>query len=129
MRSPLPFKKHILSVKPYEPGKPMKEVERELGLRNVVKLASNENPLGPSKKAVAALKKAAAEMHLYPESSCFYLVQKLAGLLKISERQIVIGNGSNEIIELLFRGFLSEGGEVLSSETSFLVYPILTQVS
>ncbi len=106
----------------------MKEVERELGLKRIVKLASNENPLGPSKKAIAALKKAAAEAHLYPESSSFYLVQKLSAQLKISERQIIIGNGSNEIIELLFRGFLSEGGEVLSSETSFLVYPILTQV-
>lgn len=126
--SQIPFKKHILVVRPYEPGKPMKEVERELGLRKIVKLASNENPLGPSRKAVAAIKRAAKEAHLYPESSCFYLVQKLSENLGVPAHEIIIGNGSNEIIELLFRGFLSEGDEVLSSETSFLVYPILTQV-
>lgn len=122
------FKKHITSVHPYEPGKPMKELAREMGLKRIVKLASNENPLGPSKKALAAMKKAIADVYLYPESSCHDLVQKLKSKIGMSERQIIIGNGSNEIIELLFRGFLNEGDEVLSSETSFLVYPILTQV-
>ena len=122
------FKKYIQSVKPYEPGKPIKELERELGRRRITKLASNENPLGPSGKALRAMRRALREAHLYPESSCFYLVKRLSEELSVGENQILIGNGSNEIIELLARGFLSEGDEVISSECSFLVYPILTQV-
>ena len=74
------FKSHIQSVHPYEPGKPMKELERELGLKKIVKLASNENPLGSSPKAVQAMRKAILESHLYPESSCHYLVEKLSKL-------------------------------------------------
>ena len=122
------FKDYIQSVKPYEPGKPIKELEREMGLRRVVKLASNENPLGPSGKAMRAARKAIREMHLYPESKCFYLTQRLAEEFSISTDQILIGNGSNEIIELLARGFLSPGDQVISSEGTFLVYPILSQV-
>ena len=122
------FKACIQAVKPYEPGKPIKELEREMGLRRIVKLASNENPLGPSRKAVRAMRRALREAHLYPESSCYALVKRLSQELKVGENQIVIGNGSNEIIELLARGFVSEGDEVISSECSFLVYPILTQV-
>ena len=122
------FKDWIASVHPYEPGKPIKEVERELGLRRVIKLASNENPLGPSRKALRAMRHALADVHLYPESSCHYLIQKLSQQLDFPTNQIIIGNGSNEIIELLARGFLNEGDEVISSETSFLVYPILSQV-
>ena len=122
------FKAYINSVKPYEPGKPIKELERELGLRNVIKLASKENPLGASGKAVRAMRRALSEVHLYPESKCFYLVKRLAQELKVDENQIVVGNGSNEIIELVARGFISEGDEVVSSEATFLVYPILTQV-
>ncbi|MBI3306488.1 MAG: aminotransferase class I/II-fold pyridoxal phosphate-dependent enzyme, partial [Candidatus Omnitrophica bacterium] len=121
------FKEHIRAIHPYEPGKPIKEVERELGLRHVIKLASNENALGPSRKAIRAMRRAVREVHLYPEGSCFYLVKRLSEELGVSEKQIIIGNGSNEIIELLGRGFLTEGDEVISSETSFLVYPILTQ--
>ncbi len=122
------FKEHIRTLKPYEPGKPIKELEREMGLRRVIKLASNENPLGPSRKALHAMRRAIREVHLYPESTCFYLVKRIAQELGVQENQILVGNGSNEIIELLARGFLSEGDEVLSSETSFLVYPILAQV-
>lgn len=122
------FKDCIASVRPYEPGKPIKEVERELGLRRIVKLASNENPLGPSRKALRAMRHALAEVHLYPESSAHYLVKRLSEHLDVPAKQLIIGNGSNEIIELLARGFLNEGDEVISSETSFLVYPILTQV-
>ncbi len=106
----------------------MKELEREMGHSHVTKLASNENPLGPSRKAIRAVRRALREVHLYPESTCYYLVKRLAEELGVAENQILVGNGSNEIIELLARGFLSEGDEVLSSETSFLVYPILSQV-
>lgn len=121
------FKKNIDTIKPYQPGKPIKEVERELGLRRVIKLASNENPLGPSRKALRAMRKAIRDVHLYPEGSCHYLIQKLSEELGLPTSQIIAGNGSNEIIELLARGFISDGDEVISSETSFLVYPILTQ--
>ena len=123
------FKSFIRAVRPYQPGKPIKELEREMGLRNVIKLASNENPLGPSRKAMRAMRWALSDCHLYPESGCHYLVARLSQELGIPANQIVIGNGSNEILELLCRGFLSEGDQVISSETSFLVYPILTQVS
>lgn len=122
------FKKHIQSIHPYEPGKPIKELEREMGLRGIIKLASNENPLGPSRKAVRAIRRELSDLHLYPEGSSHYLIEKLSQDLGISKNQIIAGNGSNEIIELLARGFLSEGDEVISSDCSFLVYPILTQV-
>ena len=122
------FKEHIQSIHPYEPGKPIKELEREIGLRHIIKLASNENPLGPSRRALRAIRRAIGELHLYPEGSCHYLIEKLSEELGVGKNQIIAGNGSNEIIELLARGFLSEGDEVISSECSFLVYPILTQV-
>jgi len=124
----IPFKKHIQDIKPYEPGKPIKELQREYGIRHVIKLASNENPLGPSGKAIRAMRKAIREVHLYPEASCYYLLTRLAKELDIDPEHLIFGNGSNEIIELLARGFLSEGDEVISSEMAFLVYPILSQV-
>ncbi|HPW77118.1 MAG: Histidinol-phosphate aminotransferase 2 [Candidatus Omnitrophica bacterium ADurb.Bin292] len=125
----IPFKKHIQDIRPYEPGKPIRELQREYGIRNVTKLASNENPLGrPSTKAMRAMRKAIREVHLYPEGSCHYIAERLSRELDLPTDQIIFGNGSNEIIELVGRGFLSEGDEVISSEMSFLVYPILTQV-
>ena len=124
----IPFKKHIQDIKPYEPGKPIKELQREYGIRSVIKLASNENPLGPSGKAISAMRKAIREVHLYPEGSCYYLLTRLSKELDIDPAHLIFGNGSNEIIELLARGFLSEGDEIISSEMTFLVYPILSQV-
>jgi len=124
----IPFKKHIQDIKPYEPGKPIKELQREYGIRNVTKLASNENPLGASGKAMRAMRKAIREVHLYPEGNSYYLLTRLSKELDIGPEHLIFGNGSNEIIELLARGFLSEGDEVISSEMTFLVYPILSQV-
>lgn len=124
----LPFKPSIETVHPYQPGKPISEVQRELGLKRVIKLASNENALGPSPRALKALRSALSDLHLYPDGGSFYLVQALAKKLRVPANTLVLGNGSNEIIELLARGFISEGDEVLSSEGTFLVYPILTQV-
>lgn len=121
------YKDYIESIRPYEPGKPIREVERELGLHHIVKLASNENPLGASRKALRAMRKAIREIHLYPEGSCFYLIKRLAQELQVKENQLMIGNGSNEILELLARGFLSPGDQVISSEASFLVYPLLAK--
>ena len=128
MTKKIHFKPAIQVVCPYKPGKPISEVKRELGLARVIKLASNENPLGSSPKALKAMRHALKELHLYPDGGSYYLTGRLAKELGISKQHLVIGNGSNEIIELLARGFLSEGDEVLSSEGTFLVYPILSQV-
>lgn len=117
----------IESLVPYPPGKPIEELERELGISETVKLASNENPLGPSVKAVEAISKAAASVHRYPDGSCFYLKRRLAEHLSVSEDMLIIGNGSNEIIELLVRTFVDDGEEVLMGDPSFAVYPIITQ--
>jgi len=122
------FKDYINSVRPYQPGKPIRELEQEMGLRHIIKLASNENALGPSGRAMHAMRRAIREVHLYPESGCPYLIERLSRELGVSADQLIVGNGSNEIIELLARGFLSPGDEVLSSESTFLVYPILAQV-
>lgn len=128
MRNKL-YKDYVASIRTYEPGKPIKEVERELGLKRVVKMASNENPLGPSRRALRAMRRALREAHLYPESTCFYLKKRLSEEHGIGENQLIIGNGSNEILEFLARAFLSEGDQVISSACSFLVYPIVTQAS
>lgn len=123
----LPFKENIASIRPYEPGKPIKEVERELGISHVIKMASNENALGPSRRALRAMRRALRDAHRYPDGSSYYLRKKLAEELSIGENQLVLANGSNEIIELLARGFLSEDDQVISSACSFLVYPLITK--
>ena len=121
------FKEYIQQIVPYEPGKPIEEVERELGLLHVTKLASNENPLGPSRKALRAMRAALRKVYLYPDGASFELKQRLSKEFGLGADQFVIGNGSNEIIELLARGFLNEGDRVISSDSSFLVYPLITQ--
>jgi histidinol-phosphate aminotransferase len=125
--SSLRFKDYIRTLRPYEPGKPIDEVKRELGLEAVIKMASNENALGPSRRALKAMRSALSSMHLYPEGGCFYLKNKLAQQLNVRPQQLTFGNGSNEIIEFIVKGFLYEGGEIISSEYAFAVYPILTQ--
>ena len=122
------FKDYIQEVVPYEPGRPIEEVEREHGLIHVTKLASNENPLGPSRKALRAMRAALRRVHLYPDGAAYELKQRLAQEFGLPAQQFVVGNGSDEIIELLARGFLSEGDRVISSEASFLVYPIISKV-
>jgi len=117
-------KKSILGIKPYEPGKPIEEVRRELGLTRLIKLASNENPLGPSPAAVRAAEKALGNLNRYPDGNCFYLKRALAGRLRVKQSNIVLGNGSNEIIELLVRAFLNKGEQILTSRPSFLIYDL-----
>jgi histidinol-phosphate aminotransferase len=112
---------------PYPPGKPIEELERELGIQGSIKLASNENPLGPSPKAVAAMQAALAGLHRYPDGSGYYLRNKLAAKFGFPADWFMLGTGSNEIIELLLRTFLGAGEEVLTSKTSFAVYAIITQ--
>jgi len=115
---------HVPGLAVYEPGRPIEEVARELGLRPeaVVKLASNENPLGPSPKAVAAMRRALKTVHLYPDGGGYYLRQALAKHLGVGMDNLALGNGSNEIIELIFHAFVAPGDEVVYSERSFAVY-------
>jgi histidinol-phosphate aminotransferase len=112
---------------PYEPGKPIEEVEREYGIANSVKLASNENPLGPSPKALAAIRAKLDELHLYPDGDCFYLKTGLAKKLGVSPEQLIFGNGSNEIIELAARTFMRAGDEAVMAEQAFVVYQLIVQ--
>jgi histidinol-phosphate aminotransferase len=114
----------------YQPGRPIEEVARELGLEpdGVIKLASNENPLGPSRLAAAAMRKAVARSHLYPDGNAFYLRQKLAAKLEVSPANLVLGNGSNEILELLGHVLLAPGASVVVSQYCFAVYPIVTHL-
>jgi len=118
---------YIRSLIPYEPGKPIEEVEREYGVANSVKLASNENPLGPSPKAVAALRAKLDHLHLYPDGDCFYLKEGLAKKLGIAPDRLIFGNGSNEIIELAARTFLRVGDEAVMAEQAFVVYQLIVQ--
>lgn len=112
---------------PYKPGKPIEELERELGLDRIIKLASNENPLGPGKKALAAIQAILPELALYPDGSGFLLKQALAKKYAVDVDQITLGNGSNEILELVARAFLTPELEVVFSQHAFAVYPIVTQ--
>ena len=118
---------YIRSLIPYEPGKPIEEVEREYGIANSVKLASNENPLGPSPKAVAALRARMEQLHLYPDGDCFYLKQNLARKLGVAPETLIFGNGSNEIIELAARTFLRPGDEAVMAAQAFVVYQLIVQ--
>jgi histidinol-phosphate aminotransferase len=120
---------HILSIPAYVPGKPVEEVERERGIRDSVKLASNENPLGPSPKALAALRRALASVHRYPDSAGHELTRKLAARLRLDPEQIVLGNGSDDIIGMLARSLLRPGDEVILPKPSFQMYEIETRAA
>ncbi len=113
----------IESLVPYPPGKPIEELERELGITGSIKLASNENPIGPSTKALEAISKAASGINRYPDGSAYYLKEKLAEKFSLTPDSFFVGNGSNEVIEQLISCF-AEGGEVVYPEPSFAVYPI-----
>jgi histidinol-phosphate aminotransferase len=119
----------LASLVPYQPGKPVEEVEREYGIRDSIKLASNENPQGPSPRAVEALRGALAGIHRYPDGGGFYLKQKLAAKLGVDAEQIALGNGSNEILELVARSFLRPGEDAVMSEQAFVVYASVVQAA
>ena len=120
---------NIKSISPYVPGKPLEELERELGITGSIKLASNENPLGPSPKAIAAIKKSLDGLNRYPDGSGFYLTQELAKSVDVDLSWIILGNGSNELIELAVRTFVQSGDEVVSADPSFVVYTMITQAA
>ncbi len=115
----------------YQPGRPIEEVARELGLapESIIKVASNENPFGPSPLAIAAMQKAIAGVNLYPDGNAFYLKQKLAGKLGIEPANLVLGNGSNEIIEFVAHALLSPGDDVVVSQFCFAIYPIVAKMA
>ena len=111
----------------YEPGKPIEEVARELGLNpgDIVKLASNENPLGPSPKARAAMIEAIQHAHIYPDGGGYRLRQAIARKFGLEMKNVILGNGSNEIIEFIGHGFLKPGDEVVTAEHAFVVYRLM----
>src|SRR6266545_1656146 len=118
---------HILGIAPYEPGKPIEELERELGITDAIKLASNENPLAPSERVLKAIAEALPHLNRYPDGSGYYLRQALARRHNLSAEHIILGNGSNDLIELLARAFLRAGEEAVIPHPSFVVYPMIVQ--
>jgi histidinol-phosphate aminotransferase len=111
----------------YEPGKPIEETARELGTdpEAITKLASNENPLGPSPKAVEAMHAALENAHLYPDGSGFYLCKAIAAKLDLAPENVILGNGSNEVLEFLGHAFLNPGDDVITSKYAFIIYKLL----
>ncbi|HEY8123038.1 MAG TPA: histidinol-phosphate transaminase [Myxococcota bacterium] len=116
----------IPGLEPYKPGKPIEELERELGIKQAVKLASNENPFGPSPRALDAIADAASRVNRYPDGASFKLREKLAKRLGVAGNQIVFGCGADEIFELLVKSFVGPGDEVVYAWPSFAMYPIVT---
>lgn len=114
----------------YQPGRPIEEVARELGLpaSEIIKVASNENPLGPSPAALAAMQRVLANLNLYPDGNAFYLKQKLAAKLDVQPANLIFGNGSNEIIEFVGHAYMAPGVEVVVSQYCFAVYPLVTKL-
>ena len=118
----------ILEIEPYIPGKAIEDVRAELGLERIVKLASNENPLGPSPKAMEAMRKELKHVHLYPDGSCTALRQKIAGQLGIEEDMITLSNGADNVILLMGHAFVNQGDEVVIADPTFLVYETVTRL-
>ncbi|HEX4974593.1 MAG TPA: histidinol-phosphate transaminase [Pseudomonadales bacterium] len=115
----------IRALQPYQPGKPIEELQRELGLQNVIKLASNENPLGPSPLVLQSLVGVDKSLSLYPDGNGFVLKQALQNKLGVSAEHITLGNGSNDLLDLLARVFTGPGKEVIYSQYGFAVYPLV----
>lgn len=131
-------KKSILDIKSYEPGRPISEIKRELRkkygllkllpLMNIAKLVSNENPLGPSKKAIKAMNKAAAAVNRYPDPFCYDITKALSEELNVSPKNIILGNGSDEVLLFLLLAFINDGDEAVMNFPSFMLYEIATKI-
>lgn len=130
MNLPLQLNPALAGLPVYQPGRPIEEVARELDLNaaDIIKLASNENPLGPSPKAVAAMRQAIDQLHLYPDGNAFYVKSRLAKKLDLEPRHLILGNGSNEIIEFIGHALIQPGAEVIVSQYCFAIYPIITHL-
>jgi histidinol-phosphate aminotransferase len=118
---------YVLEIRPYVPGKPIEELERELGITNSIKLASNENPLGPSPEALRAIAGCLGELNRYPDGSGYYLKKALSAALSVSEEEIILGNGSNELLDIAARTFLRPGDEAIMASPSFVFYSMAVQ--
>ena len=118
---------YIRAIQPYVPGKPIEELERELGIPNSVKLASNENPLGPSPEALKAIGNSFADLNRYPDGAGYYLKKALSETLSVSEEELILGNGSNELLDIAARTFMKEGDEAVMASPSFVVYAMAVQ--
>ncbi len=128
-RSKIDVPDWIRTLTAYPPGKPIEEVEREYGISGSIKIASNENPLGPSPKAVEAIRAVLGNLHRYPEGNCYYLRQAVAERFDISPASLIFGNGSNEIIELIIRTFMRPEDDVVMSDQAFVVYRLIVQAA
>jgi histidinol-phosphate aminotransferase len=127
---PTPVNTALKTLPTYQPGRPIEEVARELNLpaNEIIKLASNENPLGPSPAALAAMQKVLANLNLYPDGNAFYLKQTLAEKLGVTPANLVLGNGSNEIIEFVGHVYFAPGVDVVVSQFCFAIYPLVTKL-
>ncbi len=119
----------VKNIRPYKPGKPIEEVIKELGLSgDIIKLASNENPLGASPKAIEAISRKITDAYLYPDDNCFYLKNKLSSKFGVPVTNTIVGSGSVELIELIFKAYVNPGDEVIMSNPSFIMYKIACQI-
>jgi len=118
---------YITAIQPYVPGKPVEELERELGISNSIKLASNENPLGPSPDAMKAIKDSFSDLNRYPDGAGYYLKNALSEKLSISLDELILGNGSNELLDIAARAYLQAGDEAVMASPSFVVYAMAVQ--
>ncbi len=119
----------IDTIKAYQGGKPIEEVKRELGISNIIKLASNENPLGPSPLAQQAIKEISTQVHFYPDGNAYYLKADLAKHLSVTEDHLILTNGSNEVLQLVGETYLGPGDEVIYAEGAFVVYGLVATVT
>jgi histidinol-phosphate aminotransferase len=117
----------VRTIEPYQPGKPIAELERELGISGAIKLASNENPLGPSPSAVGAARRALDDIARYPDGGGFALKRVLSSKLGVAPAQVTLGNGSNDILELVARAFVTSSDEVVYAQHAFAVYELVTR--
>ncbi|MHB8172904.1 MAG: histidinol-phosphate transaminase [Nitrospirota bacterium] len=120
---------NIESLTPYAPGKPIEELERELGLTGSIKLASNENPIGPSPKGIAAIADCIKGLHRYPDGAAHYLKEGISKKFGRPQEEVILGNGSNELLDIIVRTFLLEGEEAIFAEPSFVVYKMSVQAA
>lgn len=122
------IRKNISDITPYIAGKPIEETRRELGMEDVIKLASNENPLGASPKAIEAIKKSLGGINRYPDSNGFYLKRKLARSLNLQPSNIILGNGSDELIDIIIKTFVEDDENIITADITFLEYGIISRV-
>lgn len=118
---------YVSAIKPYVPGKPMEELERELGIKGSIKLASNENPLGPSPLAIEAIKDAMRDLNRYPDGGGYYLKDALSDALAVAPDNLILGNGSNELLDMAARTYMQPGDDGVMAAPSFVVYALAVQ--